>query len=593
MTDVDKSSVLVRKPARLEILEEISGYKKVRGNYYSNNYVGWISNAYLTDIKTYTTDDNYGNTLRNMGFPEDYILPLQKLHAIHPNWEFKVSKNGNGLSFDSVIKGELDPVYKNLINSPYDTLRSTDGAAYSNGTYIQFEPGWYAASKQTVSFYIDPRNWLTENTIFMFEQLSYDSNLHTATAVNSFLEGTFLSGYGSTFVSVGNEFNVSPIALAVRIIQEQGTTGSNTAKMEYNGKTYYNYFNIGANGTTSKDIYNNALNMAIRNNWTTPEASIKSGADLISNNYVKYGQDTNYYQKFNTINNNSLYSNQYMANVRVLPSESYSTYVSYQGYGKIDSKFVFKIPVYLNMPTSTSLSISGNGDNSLKSLVVTNCNLNPTFDSGITKYTCNVGSSVNSVNVTATSATSYSTVTGNGSYTLKSGNNEIDIVVTAANGNIKTYKVVITKGQAEQGTGADIISSIGLSNNNNVVTGFKVGTDISVIINNIKSKYPNAVVTFKDSNGKQITTGRISTGMSFNIKNKDDQTYNVVIRGDTSGDGVISSIDYSKIRTYILNQSGLTGVYKQAADLNNDGIISSMDYSRVRGSILNTYQIVQ
>ena len=103
MTDVDKSSILIRSPKRLEIIDETDGYKKVRGNYYSNNYTGWIASKYLTDFKTYTTDDNYANELRNAGFPESYILPLQKLHAIHPNWSFKVSKLGNGLNFSEVI----------------------------------------------------------------------------------------------------------------------------------------------------------------------------------------------------------------------------------------------------------------------------------------------------------------------------------------------------------------------------------------------------------------------------------------------------------------------------------------------------------
>lgn len=30
----------------------------------------------------------YGNSLRSAGFPEGYILPLQKLHAMYSNWNF-------------------------------------------------------------------------------------------------------------------------------------------------------------------------------------------------------------------------------------------------------------------------------------------------------------------------------------------------------------------------------------------------------------------------------------------------------------------------------------------------------------------------
>ena len=98
LKDVDGNNFLIYSPKRLEVIDSkyVSGreYKKIRTNYYSNNYEGWIYSGYLKDFKSYTTDDNYGNTLRNAGFPESYILPLQKLHAMYPNWNFIPSKLG-------------------------------------------------------------------------------------------------------------------------------------------------------------------------------------------------------------------------------------------------------------------------------------------------------------------------------------------------------------------------------------------------------------------------------------------------------------------------------------------------------------------
>ncbi len=38
---------------------------------------------------------------------------------------------------------------------------------------------WYYASRAAVEVYMDPRNSLTENAIFQFEQLTYNEQYHT------------------------------------------------------------------------------------------------------------------------------------------------------------------------------------------------------------------------------------------------------------------------------------------------------------------------------------------------------------------------------------------------------------------------------
>ena len=321
LKDVDGNNFLIYSPKRLEVIDSkyVSGreYKKIRTNYYSNNYEGWIYSGYLKDFKTYTTDDNYGNSLRSAGFPESYILPLQKLHAMYPNWNFIPSKLGGGLDFNTVIAQEYSPVYKNLINSKDQSLYSTDGAAYNSGKFTEFEPGWYAPSKQTIAFYMDPRNWLMDNTIFMFEQLSYNSSLHTEAAVQKVLDGTFMQGsydyngtkisYAKTFVEAGKLRNVSPVQLASRVVQEQGVNGNSlTINMKSDGKTYYNFFNINAYGSSNEAIVSNALNTAKENGWDNPYSSIIGGSSTISNGYNNVGQDTIYYQKFNTINSKNI-----------------------------------------------------------------------------------------------------------------------------------------------------------------------------------------------------------------------------------------------------------------------------------------------
>ena len=604
MKDVDNDTVYLDRPKIVEILgsQNVSGttWYKIYVNYYSNNYTGWVSGKYLNNFKDYTLDDSYASNLRSKGFPETYILPIQKLHALYPNWQFNVSKYNGGLNWNDVINGEYTPLSKNLISGPNTTIRSTDGGAYSNGVYTQFEPGWYAPSKQTLSFYIDPRNWINPYTVFMFEQLSYNST-ENATIVQKILDGTFMSGtysynggnkgYAQTFVEVGQSNNVSPLHLASRVLQEQGRNGSGTINMQSGGQTYHNFFNVNATGSTTAQIIANALAHAKSKGWTTPYSSINGGAATIANGYISAGQDTIYYEKFNTINS-SLYWHQYMANVRAPISESYSMYRAINNAGILSGSFTFKIPVYNNMPASTTLSTSANGDNSLKSLSVTNCSLTPIFDSAITTYSCNVANSVTSVSVSATNASSYSSTTGLGSYSLKVGNNPINIIVTAANGSTKTYTINVNRLNATTSTNEssatpnDIVSSLGYSITSSNMYGVKPLTNRTTLINDIKSRYSLASVTIKNISGTVVTSSLLSTGDKVTITNgNNSSTFTVIIRGDTNSDGKINITDYAVVKRSIQGKTSLNDSTRISSDVNKDGKVNITDYAIIKRSI--------
>lgn len=610
--DTDGYKVSVNYPWRAEVIDTTTKdgktYKKLKINYYSNNYIGWVYANWLKDFKTYETDDNYGNQLRNAGFPETYILPLQKLHAMYPNWNFVVSKNGNGLDWNTVIAQEYSPVYKNLICSSNFTavkdLLSTDGAAYNAGNYKTFDNGCYAVSKQTIAFYMDPRNWLNDRTVFMFEQLSFNEQLHTANNVQPILAGSFMSGsfsynggtksYADTFVDAGKINNVSSIQLASRVLQEQGALGSYTSNMQDGNETYYNFFNIGATGNGASEIKANALAYAKSKGWNNQYLSIVGGAGTIGNGYVKAGQDTNYYQKFNTINNNSLYWNQYMQNVRANPSEAISIQKSYNDKGLINSAFTFKIPVYNNMPNETTLSTSQNGDNTLKSLIVSNCNFNQPFNSTVVNYSCLVPENIKSVNVSAEATSNYSSVEGKGVKTLNNDTTDIEVKVTAMNGDVKIYKVSITKVVTTKDTPTNLISSIGFNNNNNIISGVSLGTDVSTIINNIKTKYQGVTITIVNKNNKEKLQGNLATGDKITIdSNGQKNSFDVAVKGDVSGDGSIDVSDLAMIKAHMLGKNSLSEVNKKGADINNDGQIDVSDLAMVKAHMLGKITITK
>ncbi len=309
-------------------------------------------------------------------FPESYRAALTALKKQHPNWMFV--KMNTGLDWGTVIANELTGgkslVYKSFADC-------TKEGAYDGGT-------WFYASEDVLEYYMDPRNALTENAIFQFEQLTYNSTYHTQSAVDLFLNNTFMNNrknapgtnktFANIFWSVGANQNVSPFHLAARVYQEQGSGTSGLISGKYPGyEGYYNYFNVGATGTSDTQVIVNGLKYARQNNWSNAERSISGGAEVISKNYIKRGQDTLYLQKYNVNPNGyyALYTHQYMQNISAPTSEALSMKKLYQQANSLDNTFVFKIPVFENMPgaacpmptssTNVVLQVPGGYDNSV------------------------------------------------------------------------------------------------------------------------------------------------------------------------------------------------------------------------------------
>lgn len=298
------------------------------------------------------TDTNV--TLDIEQFPESYQQGLMELKKAHPNWVF-VPMN-TGLDWYTVIteelKGGKSYVYKSL---PVCTREGDTG-----------QTGWYYASREILEYYMDPRNAMTDSRIFQFELLTYNETYHTEEAVESFLKNTFMKGdknapgttmkFSKIFWAIGAEEGreVSPFHLAARVYQEQGQGTSPLISGTYPGyERYYNYFNVKATGKTSEEVIINGLKYAKEQDWRDAYFSILGGSDLLAAKYIKKGQDTLYLQKYN-VNPNSpdLYNHQYMQNISAPTSEASSIKKLYASADAVDNSFVFKIPVFDNMPES-------------------------------------------------------------------------------------------------------------------------------------------------------------------------------------------------------------------------------------------------
>ena len=86
--------------------------------------------------------------------------------------------------------------------------------------------------------------------------------------------------------------------------------------------------------------------------WTTPKKAIIGGAKYIAASYISRGQNTSYLKKFNVnpLGYYSMYTHQYMANLRAPASEASRSYTAYQESGLSALALEFTIPVFNNMP---------------------------------------------------------------------------------------------------------------------------------------------------------------------------------------------------------------------------------------------------
>lgn len=84
-------------------------------------------------------------------------------------------------------------------------------------------------------------------------------------------------------------------------------------------------------------------------------------------------------------------------------------------------------------------------DTTLKNLVVNGLELTPKFSATTHEYKIDVKSDIDKINVLGEATDATSAVTGVGDYNLITGENIINIKVTAQNGNTETYKIIVNK----------------------------------------------------------------------------------------------------------------------------------------------------
>lgn len=438
------------------------------------NLTGYVSAAYVqltSSGSQCSSDADFERYMTKQGFPESYKPYLRTLHEQHPKWIFTAQKLG--VDWNTALKEEC-VVGRNLVHSSaLASWKSMEKGAYdfNGGYWYGLDGSWVAASKEIIMYYMDPRNFLNDTYIFMFENQSYDPSYQTESGVKTILADTFMSGsytcpdtkkkytYSQTFMDAAKKSGVSPYNLASRCRNEQGVNGAPQSLGTVKGyENYFNFFDIQAYATSTMTAAEMGCKYAKTTNptyllpWTNQYKSIVGGSIFLGTGYITKGQDTLYLQKFDMVDGgNGLYYHQYMTCVFGQANEAISLKNAYS-QDILNSAMEFKIPVYNNMPDKLCPKPTSSGDNNnyLKSLSVSGTSISPKFDKFTASYTAKVNAEVSSVTVNANPLGKSAKVSGNGKVSLKTGENTVKVTCTAASGVKRTYTIKITRKAASQ-----------------------------------------------------------------------------------------------------------------------------------------------
>lgn len=588
----------------------------VKFKYNNKNLEGYIYSEFI-ELKV-TTDDYE----MPEGVPEIYKEYIEELLKLHPNWNFVFYDTK--LEWNDVISTNIQGVLgRSLIQYTQPiSYRSTQSGAYDyrKDSWTSLDSGgWYQANTATIAYYMDPRNFLNETNVFMFEALSYDSKTQTIDGVQKILSGSFMDGvnvkntdnkevsYAQAYIDAAVMADVSPYHLASRTVQEVSKNGSGSTSGNYianNGtsyKGYYNFYNISAYAADGVEAIANGLKYATGSTssdanktkymlpWNSQYKAIVGGAKWIGNGYINNNQDTLYYQKFNVVN--KVYTHQYMTNIMAPASESKTIKNTYSKLGILDNSFTFIIPYYRNMPAKACQLPEANNyspNNWLKTLKIDDYAFG--FDSGKTSgYTIEVPSSVSFVNISATTINSNAKISGTGKVDLKAGSNAVEIQVTAENGNKRTYIVNIIR------NADNIVPLTGISLSSSSLSMFTGDTKKLTVTYKPSNTTDNKTVTWStsDKSVATVSNGTITAigvgtatitakvgAFTATCKVTVSSSTNYTL-GDIDADGAVTIADALMIFKYKSGEIKLSDTALKAADTDKNTKVELADALRI------------
>lgn len=424
-----------------------------------------------------STDAEFEAQLTSEGFPESYKTKLRALHRLHPNWTFKAKQLN--YTWAEALDKQCSNVNANLVSNNFPAgYKAVQNGTYNfdTHTYIGKDgASWVAASRQAVAFYMDPRNWLDESSIFMFEPNLYDASYQTEDLVKKILSTTALPSTAAKYYIEaaeqtynGKKYSISPVYLASKTRLELGSSDFmiNGHAFTYGGKKYsglYNAYNIGATDSADGTAALKGLVYAAGGSdgkgttylrpWNTLKKAVTGGALYIAGTFFERNQYTSYYERYNVLNGLSgIGTYQYATSIFAAATQSAIIHGNYYDYKVLTEAFSFEIPVFKSMPSSPAAK-PGSGSNNcyLDDISVSLDGKKLSFISDFNRFTADytvkqtIGA-VDKLTISTKKNDSAATVSVSGNTTLNEGINKITVKVTAPSGAVsKTYNITVVK----------------------------------------------------------------------------------------------------------------------------------------------------
>ena len=515
--------------------------------YYNGTATGYVCGDHVDVVRSYSTDDVAPSTtceveMSNLGFPSSYWGGLCALKERHLNWQFVPLK----INYDwSYIIEKESPCGWNLIYG------SNENSGFIDSTCTAYDSGYVGINQTGIAYYMDPRNFLSDRFIFQFQAQNYDNNFASTyvTAVTNIISGSSFYKYhlnaGTNLAEVINSnattLNVSPIFAASRMLQELGN--SDSLYSLYSGSytadpntTYGQKFIELTGSATAYQGYYNFYNFGVSDSCVQSYGTAYCGL-----NYA-------YRRGWNSVN----------AAIQGGLSQIANNYIGAGQHTGYLQKF--------------------NVNQSDWSKVATH------------QYMTNIAAP------SSESATNYKTYSDLG--ILESAFifhipifNNMDATISNSPGG------AVDDGEDNPPSSlpiSTIVTSSGYRYQSSYISGIQIGSDVSSIKSTIESVSGSNTVNVYNQAGSLVTSGIVATGYKVTISNSGgSETLNVVVKGDTSGDGKINALDLLQVQKTILGINTLSETYKLAGDTSGDGKINALDLLQVQKHILGLSTIAQ
>lgn len=471
--------------------------------------------------------------LLSKGFPQDYWEGLCNLKAIHPNWTFNAVSTG--LDFSVAVSRES--------SCGTNTLQTEDPEFYDTSCNGKLDTGYRHASQKAVAYYLNPLNFLDEKNIFMFE--SNYVNTAISDAAYTSIVSSRLSSYISLLPSLGTAINnacktnnVNQVMIASRIIQELGSTGKATS-----------------------DKYKGQLLSCISGAYTT-----RWGTRMPDGRSMDY-----YYNFFNVgvsdgTNGDAAYRAVY--------------YAANNGWGGTGDQ-----------PTDLTLAIGGGAtflktkymDQGQYTIYAQKFNVHPKSTSSlyVNQYMSNLKAPSSEASIAYNAYKNANVLNSDFVFFIPIYSNLDTPINNEQNGATGESGTNTSNGLSVP----TILVSVGYKVSGNKISGIEPGTSLQ----DFKSKINSLGATVVSTSSETLGTGntvKISNGSST-------LDYVIVIKGDTSGDGVVNALDLLQVQKNILNQYQLKDATLLAGDPSGDGKVDALDLLQIQKSILGQYKIAQ